>query len=94
MSALRDRIHELAALPANWDSHGAKPITPAATGAALALAPHLGPEWHVYPRANGGLMFERGDYDDVMVEPDGSLSVTLEGLTVGHVRRVLEVADA
>jgi hypothetical protein len=77
-----DRLLELAALPADWDSYGATSVTPAARKAAAAtlltawqgglVTASGGPE--IFPVPTGGIQFEwsgnRGEIE-IEISPDG-----------------------
>jgi hypothetical protein len=62
---------DLAALPANWDSYGAQPITPAALAAAKWFFRHW-PTASVTPCATGGVQLEN-EAIEVEIGPCGRI---------------------
>ena len=65
------KLQSLAAMPENWDSYGAKRITPAAIAAAGWFHTHW-PSASVVPCATGGVQLETSAIE-IELGPDGRL---------------------
>lgn len=92
-----DRLHELAALPTDWDSYGAVPPSSLAIAGARHMLSDLleslaRSDFHVEPwamgaRADGGVMVEwrgPGGALEVHVEPDGTFGYLFEDTRSGR----------
>lgn len=86
LSASLDHVRELAALPANWDSYGSRPIQPAALAAmrsVLEMLADAAPRPHLGPISGGALQAEwcvDGRDLEIVTRSDGSLTcLTMEG---------------
>ncbi len=85
MSALEDRLAELAALPANWDSYGGRPMQPGIAERIAALVTALRGEPRISLTPDGGGHLTWGADEAVIVElnPDGSATALIEDSDLG-----------
>jgi hypothetical protein len=87
-----NRLQEIGDLPADWDSYGANPPSPAAIREARWILENIASRflllgesaepWLVGPRADGGVLIEwrgPGGAIEVHVEPDATLGYLWDG---------------